>query len=213
MVKCYPYFREDIEADLMALGVQDKIVYCENSSEIEINDEAEVTTYSGASKLVIPYYDVVCKLPITTHRMWEEDDNGEWTDTDESWEVEDFCCIEEDNYEKAVEAGVEKAFARCEFYGKIENIPVYIMERAECFPSRDKSKVDIKTEEAWRNDDLDDTWELYIWNFFVNYYGLDFCLKLSEFMKENDINDITSDNCGIINGRPVLIDYSGYWED
>lgn len=211
MVKDYSCFREDIEIDLMALGVDKKVIYCENADEVEYDRNAFVPATSGASKLVIPYYNVVCKFPVTVHRQRFEADSGEILE--DTWETENFCAIEEYNYEQAVKANVEKAFARCEFYGEIKGIPTYIMERAEPFSSRSgNEKIDVTTVEAWRNDDLDSTWNLDIWNAFVEYYGLNFCLRLSEFIKEQDINDIRDANCGIIDGRPVLIDYSGYWE-
>ena len=31
MTECYPCFREDITADINALGLQDEVVYCENN--------------------------------------------------------------------------------------------------------------------------------------------------------------------------------------
>lgn len=31
--------------------------------------------------------------------------------------------------------------------------------------------------------------------------------------KGNDISDIKGINGGIVSGRPVLVDYNGYWED
>ena len=69
------------------------------------------------------------------------------------------------------------------------------------------------TSEACEKDELDYSWSPSLWEVFVQYYGIEFCKKLTTFLQENYINDIRLDNCGMINGRPVLIDYCGYWED
>ena len=111
----------------------------------------------------------------------------------------------------SIKEGLDEAFAPCEFYDIINGIPVYVMERAE---RMEKGITPSKeTSEACEKDELDYSWDASLWEVFVQYYGIEFCKRLTTFLQDNYINDIRFDNCGMINGRPVLIDYCGYWED
>ena len=210
MTKCYPYFREDVTADIDALGLQDNVVYCERSDydRVLYDKNANVTVWSGASRLVFPYHNLVCKLPITKIALWEENEKGEWEE-ESRWDFDDHCVVELENYELSIKEGLDEAFVPCEFYDMVNGIPVYVMERAE---RMEKGLTPSKaTSEACEKDELDYSWDASLWEVFVQYYGIEFCKKLTTFLQENYINDIRFDNCGIINGRPVLIDYCGYW--
>ena len=213
MTECYPCFREDVTADINALGLEDDVVYCENSGydKVVYDEDADVTVWSGASRLVFPYHNLVCKLPVTKIVHWEENEDGEWGEEEYRCDFDDHCAVELENYELSIKEGLDKAFAPCEFYDMVNGIPVYVMERTE------KMKKGITpskaTSEACEKDELDYSWDPSLWEVFVQYYGIEFCKKLTTFLQDNYINDIRFENCGIINGRPVLIDYCGYWED
>ena len=45
---------------------------------------------------------------------------------------------------------------------------------------------------------------------FIQYYGADMFVKFSQFIRNNNINDLHDGNIGYIGNRPVLIDYSGW---
>ena len=74
MTECYPCFREDITADINAHGLQDEVVYCENNGydRVVYDEDTDVTVWSGASRLVFPYHNLVCKLPVTKIARWED---------------------------------------------------------------------------------------------------------------------------------------------
>lgn len=48
---------------------------------------------------------------------------------------------------------------------------------------------------------------------FVKEYGEDTYVELSNFLDMMHINDLHSGNIGIVNGKMVLIDYAGYFEE
>ena len=47
---------------------------------------------------------------------------------------------------------------------------------------------------------------------FLDYFGEDIFQKFMKFIDKQNIGDLHSDNIGYIGNRPVLIDYSGYWD-
>lgn len=210
LLKNYPYFREDVEADIETLGLVDDIRYCENGDTGVEYASVNFSVWTGASRLVFPYRDkLVCKLPVTKKVWYEEGEVGEWLEEQEVSDVDDHCYIECDNYESAIKEGVDKAFAPCQYFDDIKGIPVYVMIKAQ--PLRRMKSPSKETKEAYESDELDYSWDVNLWQLFVDYYGLEFCKKLTTFLQDHDINDIRPDNCGEIDGRPVLIDYAGYW--
>ena len=46
----------------------------------------------------------------------------------------------------------------------------------------------------------------------LEYYGLKKVEKLLTFIYDEDIDDLHSSNLGYKDGRPVIIDYAGYYE-
>lgn len=211
LLKSYPYFKEDVEADIEALELVDDIRYCENGDTGVEHADVDFSVWTGASRLVFPYRKLVCKLPVTKKVWYEEGEDGEWLDEQEVCDVDDHCYVELDNYEAAVKEGVDKAFAPCQYFDSIKGIPVYVMVRAQ--PLQKMKSPSKETKEAYMKDELDYSWDVDLWQPFVDYYGLEFCKKLTTFLQDYDINDIRPDNCGEIDGRPVLIDYAGYWGD
>lgn len=55
-------------------------------------------------------------------------------------------------------------------------------------------------------DDLDRNWLSMV----ISLYGKRFCRSLEQWSKENRVNDLHNANIGYINGKPVILDYSGY---
>lgn len=54
--------------------------------------------------------------------------------------------------------------------------------------------------------------ERYVWLAvdFIDFYGVGAFYALSDFLREHRVNDLHYGNAGIIDGKPVLIDYAGY---
>jgi hypothetical protein len=47
---------------------------------------------------------------------------------------------------------------------------------------------------------------------FLDYFNERDLLKLSQHLSNNDIGDLHGGNLGYIEGQPIIVDYSGYWE-
>lgn len=175
-------------------------------------DGAECRIEWGATKavLIVPDWNCVIKIPI----------NGEYGNGT------DYCKYEKENYSYAVQHGLDRYFAPCKSsftyhfnpmdyddcdYSLIIDVPVYIMDYAE---------VDVRMNEEYESQsDLYNTSEdveytsddLDIIRIFSNFYTDEEIEEFIFFLKEYNINDIHDANIGMINGLPVLIDYSGYF--
>lgn len=133
----------------------------------------------------------------------------------------DYCAIEADNYQSAIEEGLEDFFAAdYELYTVIppkkyhfdRKIVFYIQERADpdeekvsqtCYNYMSGSDECDEDEEEYGYDDYDRLESL----FANSYKMLD---KLFAFVKEWDINDLHTGNFGYTpKGLVKIIDYSG----
>ena len=59
---------------------------------------------------------------------------------------------------------------------------------------------------------IPDRMNLEFLGYMINYYGKEKVLTLCNFLNQNRLNDFHSSNVGFIGDRPVLIDYSGFYE-
>ena len=133
----------------------------------------------------------------------------------------DFCAIEVDNYIKISTEYPEyaKYLAECWYAGNFSTddreIPMYIMQRADIDPDK-VSDISYKSYISNNPDDPDG--DEYYWDesdiaydCLYTIYG-NVVSKLYEIFDEFDINDIHTSNIGFIaGGKPVVIDYSGYY--
>ena len=139
-----------------------------------------------------------------------------------SVEDKDYCSIEADNYERAVEEGLDEFFAAIyeiyevclpEEYGCNRRAIFYIQERAE--PNEEKTSSTChdflcsccsckNCDYCWEDGDDYDRLE----SLFGEMGRLD---KLFRFVKEYKVNDLHSGNFGYTKkGKVKIIDYSGY---
>lgn len=133
----------------------------------------------------------------------------------------DFCAIEVENYIKISTEYPEyaKYLAECWYAGNFSTddreIPMYIMQRADIDPER-VSDISYKSYISNNPDDPDG--DDYYWDegdiaydCLYTIYG-NVVSKLYEIFDEFDINDIHTSNIGFIaGGKPIIIDYSGYY--
>lgn len=186
---------------------------------------------SGATKGVIIPKDQNYVIKIPFHGSFEEeyDENDEWTEifypfcgansylSCQDW---DYCLKEVEIYEKAIEAGVEEAFAQTLFYDEIKNYPIYTQEKItntynEKYhwnrkPEEDQEKT-LKTAELAKTIGIKNfnfTWLSDV----MDYFGENFVIKLLKFIQQEEIHDLHGDNLGYIYDRPVILDYAGYRE-
>ena len=177
---------------------------------------------NGASKFVlIPKdhdTDFVIKIPyngsLHGDSFWE-DFCGANDESENSWTGWDYCLIEEHRFLKAQEEGLEECFAKVEFVGFIHGYPIYIQEKCVTLDedmnrSFHSYEEKVKTSEICGNfHNINSSWLTD----FRLYYGEEKLINFVNFIKENEWDDdLRTENIGYIGDRPVLIDYSGFWE-
>jgi len=181
----------------------------------------------GATKLaIIPKEkdkDYVIKIPytgsceyyissISNHGKDEYYDFCGADDEERPW---DYCAGEVNRYKKAKELGFSIFFAETKLLGYVNNYPIYIQEKCETFSSckyhhihseEERSKTSkccnnyLRINKDWLTD-------------FRMYYGEESLLSFIDFINEMGWDDdLRNENIGYINNRPVLIDYSGFFD-
>ena len=135
----------------------------------------------------------------------------------------DYCKSEEIIYNKAKANGLDTFFAEIEQIGKIKSIPIYVQRKAVIFedvyyPEDDEEEnlnereVSIfKTITTKYSDLVEDEYLPISWmkDFIFSYGELAFD-KLYNFLSDNNIQDLHSENIGYICEKPVLVDFSGF---
>ena len=135
----------------------------------------------------------------------------------------DYCKSEEIIYNKAKANGLDTFFAEIEQIGKIKSIPIYVQRKAVIFedvyyPEDDEEEnlneheISIfKTITTKYSDLVEDEYLPISWmkDFIFSYGELAFD-KLYNFLSDNNIQDLHSENIGYISERPVLVDFSGF---
>ena len=135
----------------------------------------------------------------------------------------DYCKSEEIIYNKAKANGLDTFFAEIEQIGKIKSIPIYVQRKAVIFedvyyPEDDEEEnlnereVSIfKTITTKYSNLVEDEYLPISWmkDFIFSYGELAFD-KLYNFLSDNNIQDLHSENIGYICEKPVLVDFSGF---
>lgn len=160
--------------------------------------------HSGCTKgvFVFPDCDWVLKVPLSQ---------------------KDYCALEAEVYEDAIEAKLEHCFAACYFLTSIGNQKYYIQEKATCC---EDGYTDLFYEAASNcisREEYDDEDEyLCDLDTYVNeidayesinaiFNGSSYLGSLWDFINHHNLNDFHAGNYGYIYGKgDVLIDYSGY---
>ena len=176
---------------------------CEWTTHQSFFDIDSLCIARGLTKMVIidDNLDYVIKIPFA----WV---NG-------SISMKDYCRIEAENYQRAVDACVDEYFAECFYGGKFEceldgekvKVPFYLMEKVDC--DEEKVTSDICSQLDDSSYDCEYSSEA-VEELFKLYYGADEHDRVYEFCEKMFINDIHTANVGFRNGRLVFVDYSGY---
>lgn len=191
-----------------------------NASETHLSDWEY-----GATKLVLFFNDLpdyVVKLPF--HSSGESDDEYNEDDdeydyywfegADNSVDRSDYCQTEVEVYHAAQERGVEKFFAKTEYlYTHLSGERVYLQERCsiedleeiEALHPVESSKA-ITDKCGNRTKNINGRWLILAYE----YYGEEKFVEFMKFLYDQNINDLHDGNLGMINGRPVILDYSGF---
>lgn len=131
----------------------------------------------------------------------------------------DYCQREYTNYLAAVDQDLEGFFPCTDLLGEYYGITFYIQERAECCEEEISSiwYENLKESyEPWDEDEDEDDMNDHIWDMIYDLedeersYMVYNDYRLTNFLTEYCINDLHEGNYGYIDGRLVIIDFSGY---
>lgn len=129
---------------------------------------------------------------------------------------EDYCALEEKYYKEAVAHCVQEAFAETFCIGD------YILEDSKCkiylMVRADTDEEEIMSYSSSSSYDSDSSTSSYydscineeVVNCLCNFFSCEFIDRVIGFCEEFLINDVHDSNVGFCNGRPLIIDYSGY---
>ena len=193
--------------------------------------DEEFETVTGITKMVIfpPHESDQYVIKIPFNACWKEEDEGWFEEMSQAYyplEQEygwDYCKRELEIYELAKAAGIKEFFPITKLYADTE-YPIYIQETCEeVFCTHRKpapnNKYTIETVLQLFDNRLArnlifkfaDDWILDT----VQAYGTDKFITFINFLITYDLNDFHAGNYGYAkaDGRPVLIDFSGFYED
>ena len=210
-----------------------------DDEEITLNFKIE----PGATKVVLvpanKNTNYVYKIPILgiCDAHFINDDYDEEIDEDyESFSRFDpdghdnFCAIEVDRCDDICKEGYGDLIAKEFYYGNIgNNIPIYIQEKAEIYDQifyNDNLRTEAEiisvnnvTSSFFNFDEyfnrIPDRWIADL----ISTIGIERTIDFFEFLIDTSYNnDLHHSNIGYIEGKPVLVDYSGYiyqwgWEE
>ena len=184
--------------------------------------------YHGATKAVIVpnNEDFVIKIPFAGYVDYDnqscdyDEDTNTWIYNDEYDPFVplkyDYCRLEKENYEYARENDVEDYFAKIVLIDFIDGFAIYVQEKVESFYSS-KSRTHYSEAErkeltkSYKYEDLEripPDWALD----FIHTYGEEEFINFLNFTIDYHINDLHGENVAYRNGKPILCDYSGFWE-
>lgn len=187
----------------------------------EILDESgeEYDIETGASKGVIVFhlYDFVFKISFTTPNEYSYSYDNEGSPVGKHYYGYDtnYCELETKIYDQACEEGLSEVFAEEYLIGNINGTQVYCQEKATQVGPKYLPAEETRTEEykhfsestRYMGTDVSSSW---LYDVF-KAYGLSFVQNLINFIEDN-FNDCHNGNIGYINNKPVLIDYSGFYD-
>ena len=176
------------------------------------DEEGEVWSY-GASKMVF-YIDekTVVKLPFQGLIDDEYDQiDGEFIFRE--FEAGNYCQIEEEIYDAAIEEGLDMFFAGTRFGGFTANgYPFYISERVQQYGGKTPSQNSLERADQMNMYSTGGFSRVWLAE-AIEWYGEELVSRLIDFVDYLHINDLTCGNAGYrADGAPVLLDYSGFKE-
>lgn len=189
------------------------------AEEVMTNNSSFSWDYEvGATKLVLiaEELDYVIKIPFNGANNWAvgfQDFYG----LPEG--VYDYCQYEQELYDKAFFAGVREMFLPLIFVDRIKTIPVYIQEKVSCFyaprtyskNSEEYLKEKLKRNEGYLSHKIPFNWIAQVMDFLGSVEKFE---NFMNFIKKEHIDlDLHVNNVGFINGRPIILDYGGYFEE
>lgn len=143
----------------------------------------------------------------------------------------DYCTVELDVYEKAKIKKIENLFLPLEKVATLSTgLTIYKQQKFTCDwseyvygsyaddwannlemefrlqPKRKRELIYLLKDSFYCGSTIDITW-LY-WT--CKTYGYWFCRRFAKWTRDNKINDLHNNNIGVLNDKPIIIDYAGY---
>ena len=170
--------------------------------------EGQAWVGSGATKLVIIPNDAdyVIKIPFDA-----------WNDGT-MFDENDYCELEEIAYDKAAQNGLDYLFMPTRFVESISTVKIYVQDRVDgyAYDTDDDQLTDDELDEieciktsSGVTCEVSSFWV----HEFLEVYGEDTFDEFTNFLTCFGINDLHSGNVGYWNNKPVIFDYSGYYEE
>lgn len=174
--------------------------FIESDFGIDFINKHNIKLTAGVSKGVFVCYDmgIVIKIPF-------------------NYEIKDYCKIEFENYQAAVNEKVDECFCPIWFEGDYRGIPIYAADL--CNTNQDDHLETI--EEVYRasgksKEDFDNYLDDEYYDkeggaaFMRALLTNEMWEKFWSFCQRHHINDLHTGNVGLLGDKPVLIDFSGY---
>lgn len=197
-----------------------------------LQDHIGAESYAyGVSKLVLfsKNKDIVYKIPFQGCKsmVYDEDDeeteeyditlydgaNNEFLNEEENPRSWDYCSIESQLYDEAVEFGINQMFAETRPLTTVNGYPIYVAERCKKNKSlREKDFPEnsiIQSKKLLKN--IYTSLPIVYLAQFIKDWGYDKSLEMLNFIKTYSVHDLHSGNIGLNkDNKVVLIDYSDY---
>lgn len=128
----------------------------------------------------------------------------------------DYCEVELYFYNLAKENHLEKFFPETELIGYVGGRPIYIQAKGKTWRDTDTSSLvsheDITNAQRSLKEKGPMTLKLStdFSALVIKVYGIYDLMKLNKFILQNDINDLHNSNIGLIDNKPIILDFSGY---
>ena len=194
----------------------------------KIDPDAYINHGISKAVIIIPSCSYVIKIPFfgeyesdydydeeCDEDMHYDEDLGTWFPFEGASENDcsDYCLLETENYEWMKGEGFKEFFAETKFYKYKNYYPIYIQERVEVlgdtFTTREVSEASKDLINSGKITRLCDAEWIGI---AIDKYGLSRVQEFFERIVGTTIDeDLHSGNIGYsFDGRPVLVDYSGW---
>ena len=186
-------------------------------------DDFPCTYACGVSKLaVLPEEeDFVIKIPFKGRGLKCDDEFVNANRSD--WHYWDYCYTELMYYHEAkVKHHAAAVLAKPHFIGYVHGYPIYVQQKAETFKSRYGDSFYYKMDDSADSrrkqrsvQSICDSYDMDTFNMkwltdVFDYYG---SKQFNEFMNFiNMIEDLHDNNVGYIGDRPVIIDFSDWYD-
>ena len=168
----------------------------------------------GASKLVF-FIDAETVVKLPFQGLIDDDyDQEEGEFLFHEFAMGNYCQIEAEIYDSAIEEGLDMFFAGTRLAGYTANgYPFYISERVQQCGGKTPPQNSLERADQMRMYSMGEFSRLWLAE-AIEWYGEELVERLIDFVNDQHINDLTCGNAGYrADGAPVLLDYSGFSED